>query len=197
MKTVIHNDVEVTIEGYNDHIYKHIGPNFYEHEMLEFIEQRNRPGIYVDIGANIGNHTLFFSNIMKKDVIAFEPYAFNYLKMNVEANHCQYVECIKEVLADGGSYDLVEPPSDNKGMAKYEKGSQIKSDRLDDYGFSNIGVIKIDTEGMEQTILENAIETLIKSRPDVYVEGEPQILKDLGYKKVKTFNWTPTHFYKW
>lgn len=45
--------------------------------------------IVVDIGANIGNHTVFFANVCKaKKVYSFEPQekVFEILKKNVEIN---------------------------------------------------------------------------------------------------------------
>jgi len=38
----------------------HLSGDFYEREELEIIEQFWRPdGVFVDIGANVGNHTIF------------------------------------------------------------------------------------------------------------------------------------------
>ena len=52
--------------GRNDDIFKRIKVNrtFYELEILEYIKNNiKNPGIFIDIGANIGNHTIYFAQV--------------------------------------------------------------------------------------------------------------------------------------
>ncbi len=63
--------------------------SFYEPDVLMKAQEIHLPGTsIVDIGANIGNHTIFFAAILGAKVIAFEPYGPNYelLRLNVAAN---------------------------------------------------------------------------------------------------------------
>lgn len=46
----------------------------------------------------------------------------------------------------------------------------VKMSRLDDYGFENIDLIKIDVEGAEMHVLNGAKETIRKSKPVVLFE---------------------------
>src|SRR3990167_2424357 len=48
--------------------------NYYEFEMLEFIRNNIERGVMVDVGANIGNHTLYLAKYCANIVLAFEPF---------------------------------------------------------------------------------------------------------------------------
>src|SRR3972149_7078986 len=83
--------VEVIIRNPNEHIQKHwmLG-SFYEgnrNGMLNHIAQFQKPGKWFDIGASIGNHTLFFAMLGAK-VYSFEPFqeSYSHLNANIERN---------------------------------------------------------------------------------------------------------------
>ena len=64
--------------------------DFYEFwELNQLKKILRKPKIILDIGANIGNHTIYFSKIMDAKVYAFEPQKsiFNILKRNIEINN--------------------------------------------------------------------------------------------------------------
>ena len=72
----------------NDYIFKTISgeKDFYESELLDwllviYIDE----GSFIDVGANIGNHTIFFSKIMERRCYSFEPNetAYKLLKENI------------------------------------------------------------------------------------------------------------------
>ena len=46
---------------------------FHEGRMLEELGRHLPPGVIVDVGANIGNHSVFFGAICGRRVLAFEP----------------------------------------------------------------------------------------------------------------------------
>ena len=46
----------------------------------------------------------------------------------------------------------------------------VKSRRLDEYEFSNVGFIKIDVEGYEPNVIEGAMETIKRCRPVITME---------------------------
>jgi len=66
---------------------------------------------------------------------------------------------------------------------------------LDSFGFNNVGLIKVDTEGNELNILKGATETLKKQMPQLILEIHSplhenarlitQLLKTLGYRNLK------------
>lgn len=67
----------------------HSRGRIYESRMLEFIRSLNKKGTYVDVGANIGNHSVFFDKFCKSDkVVAIEPIKqiFDVLSENIDLN---------------------------------------------------------------------------------------------------------------
>lgn len=70
--------------------------DYYEKEVLEYFkEYLPINGVIYDIGANIGNHTLYFSNYLgPKKVYSFEPAKelYDVLAFNVQANNLKNVE---------------------------------------------------------------------------------------------------------
>jgi FkbM family methyltransferase len=50
----------------------------------------------------------------------------------------------------------------------------VRTARLDDLGLTNVGFIKIDAEGMEQSILEGAATILRRDRPNLLIELEEE-----------------------
>lgn len=121
----------------------------------------------IDIGANIGEFTLYCLNI-GCNVIAFEPdiNVFNVLKMNLSEVENHDNNLIAENIAlsdksdishfyvnsDGADSTLITPTI---SINEYSK-SQIKSIRLDEYIIKNkiisIDLIKCDAEGAEPEV---------------------------------------------
>src|SRR5688572_21670039 len=71
-----------------EHILRFVSKTgqFYEADLLETLDEwiDVRHHYVIDVGANIGNHTLFFAAVMGARVIAIEPNpeALRYLKQN-------------------------------------------------------------------------------------------------------------------
>ncbi len=57
-------------------------------------------------------------------------------------------------------------------VAKFHGGRtfEVEVRRLDDYGFADVGFVKIDVEGAEMQVLRGARETLARCRPSLVVE---------------------------
>ena len=60
---------------------------------------------------------------------------------------------------------------------------------LDSFGFEDVGFIKIDVEGFEREVLMGGIQTILKSKPILYIEDDRiplrqalrEMIKSLGY----------------
>ena len=71
---------EFNIIGFSpeDHIYKIIEQSkvFYELDLLEYIRtivKNQHDTVCIDVGANIGNHSIYFGNFVADSVISVEP----------------------------------------------------------------------------------------------------------------------------
>src|SRR5262245_34153210 len=80
---------EFCINHGRDHIARALQHSFYERAMLEAIKDLNLEGIYVDAGAHVGNHTVYFAQeCPSTKVIAVEPSPDSYrcLQLNATRN---------------------------------------------------------------------------------------------------------------
>ncbi|MBQ9480218.1 MAG: FkbM family methyltransferase, partial [Selenomonadaceae bacterium] len=137
--------------------------------------------VVVDVGANIGNHTLFFANELNASkIIAFEPIAstFKILNFNVRLNRLDdRVELHNEGLSNRQGKAAVKAynPDNTGGTVLTENNSNgdINLTTLDALNLQSIALLKIDVEGMELKVLEGALETIKRTRPIMFVESFP------------------------
>tara|TARA_R110002020_G_scaffold160008_3_gene344328 strand:- start:12497 stop:13267 length:771 start_codon:yes stop_codon:yes gene_type:complete len=154
----------------------------------------------LDIGANIGTHTLWFANKVGKQgkVIAFEPQrlVFQTLCANMAINSIQNTDC--KNLGVGSSQMLIdvpvldpEVPTNFGGLSirGHMQGEKVAVCKIDDIGLTRCDFIKIDVEGMEPDVLMGGLNTIAKLRPFMYIEIDRQennpvileILEELQY----------------
>ena len=199
----------IVINTHADHIGRIIqnSEKFYELGMLNYIKSLNKYGTYIDCGANIGNHTIFFDKFcFSRKVYAIEPVSSNFeiLCDNIKANNLNKTTALKKALSlNAGEYSYTEKP-ENMGMCKLVKGSGIKSARLDGINFEGkIDILKIDCETMDFEILQSAENIIKKHRPDIFIECQTKtifnqakyFLQPIGYFPKKVFNATPTYHF--
>ena len=158
--------------------------------------------VMLDIGANIGNHSLYFAiERHAKKIYAFEPIAetFNILKKNIEINKLENVITpLNIALSDcNTNADIKAFNIRFMGAAQIDeniKGS-IEVRTVDSLEIEeNIDFIKIDVEGHELKVLEGAIKTIEKHRPVIFIEllnNEIEIvtnmLEEYGYVLYKGY----------
>lgn len=230
----IYRKKEIEITGYSkdDHIYKIIKKlnSFYEIDLLEYIRlififnKRMKNGIIFDVGANIGNHAIYFYKYLTKNVICFEPNTLvtPILKRNFILNGTD-IKIYELALGEREEFATIRLPNDfkNIGAAKIDKAKdsnsvqgssdKIQIVRLDDIlkdimkRFDGLFpfIIKADIEGMEPEMLLGAVDTLSFYRPHLFLEAPDcaalhkieNILCPLGYKKVAFFASTPVYHF--
>lgn len=174
---------------------------FYESDMLEFIAKMPyRSGLWLDIGANVGNHTIFFSRFCNPDEVwAYEPNkaTFDILRQNIAANCTRTVRAFNCAIGAKKGYcnfsDLV-----NTGINKVIKG---KGDtRMETItATAKVALMKIDVEGYELNVLKGAADVIERDKPELFIEthGKPEKLLELlpeGYKIIRRYNNAPTYY---
>jgi FkbM family methyltransferase len=150
---------------------------------IELFRQYLRPGmVAVDVGANIGTHTVPFAQSVGPNgrVLAFEPQSVLHqvLLGNAALNNCRNVVAENKALgARSGS--VVVPWLDyaregNFGaleLGAWTQGDTVPRVTLDSYALDACHLIKIDVEGMERDVLEGARSTIASHQPLLYVEN--------------------------
>ncbi|MDX0716802.1 FkbM family methyltransferase [Sinorhizobium medicae] len=182
----------------------------YELDMLRDMGTRLSPGdLVLDIGANIGNHSLYLAAVYACDVIAFEPNAHlaNSLVQSAKFNDldARIKVIAKGVGAEPGLASFSASRPENLGAQSLVQGhGDIPVVRLDDQNLEKqVKLIKIDVEGMELAVLRGAEGLIARDRPVLYVESTTEsafrelmgLLQRQNYLVSDTFNATPTHLF--
>lgn len=174
---------------------------FMEHGMLEYIENLNVEGVYIDIGAHIGNHSAFFVNFCPCTyVVAYEPVdeIFKVLKSNMKLY--KNVKLIQSAVTTSKTYTpkLREshPGSSTVDIHKGSRESTFFEPK------ETVGLIKIDVEGNELDVVKRCYDLIERDKPHLFIESfvYKNTLKNFlpkGYEYVKTFNNAPTHYYRY
>ena len=173
--------------------------NFYEHKaLLQASKYIRRDAVVLDAGANIGNHTIFFSKICGvREVLSFEVMreTFKLLEKNVRLNALTNVRLFNLGLgADAGRADLAHFGQGNIGSASIEASDAdglYEMVTVDSLALERLDFMKIDVEGSHLKLLAGARGTIARCRPHIWVElrsakreREPgeRYLKELGYR---------------
>jgi FkbM family methyltransferase len=135
--------------------------------------------IIVDVGANIGNHSLYWAvKTGARKVIAFEPMDVpaGILEKNIELNDAGAVVQLHRIalsdVDENLSIALYRPNDLGKTQLRKGKG-QVPAKKLDsiDLGVDHVDLVKIDVEGFELQVLRGARKTFQMLRPTYcYVE---------------------------
>lgn len=165
-----------------DFIFKYLkSGNFFEKEILKQIRNQNISGIYVDVGANIGNHTLFFSEFCQSEkVYSFEcfPETYESLKRCVKNNHLEKVVLHNSACSNytGLSY-MIEGKRNNSGTNKLtpEKSNIEVNVVTIDSILEHADLLKIDVEGDELNVLEGSLKLIENSKPLIILEINPKV----------------------
>jgi len=189
-----------------DHVGRALSTGkFYEGEMLAAIRQMGVKGVYVDVGAFVGSHTTFFAGeCPSSHVIAIEPQevAYSRLVETIRQNRLNATAIHGAIHDEWARCSIQKPPLGNYGMAKVVEGGRIPCYDLDSLlEGQEIGLIKIDVEGKEISVLKSAHQTIERFRPVIITEAQTEddlrLLKEAlpGYAPSKSYNSTPTYIW--
>jgi len=147
----------------------------------------------IDIGANKGVYTYFLSRL-SHHVFAYEPNPelAKFVTKSVGSNVTFYSialsdregEAILSIpIVNNFLYDqlgtLETGVTDENG-----RSYQVPLKRLDDQNHTNIGFIKIDVEGHEESVIDGAYNLLITQRPNLLIEIEQKHHPDQDISKI-------------
>ncbi len=172
--------------GYIDkYIFLH-GP--YEDYILDVIAKYlPSEGVMFDIGANIGQHSLFAASFLKGTgkVYAFEPVAnlFDQMKKSAELNNFANLELINFACGDNNSSGFMGTNNSNAGGSSLvvldEATEMVKVEikRLDDIfnDLPKLNLIKMDVEGYEYAALKGGENLILRTLPVIIFEFSPMM----------------------
>ena len=148
------------VNNKNDEIQRHHAEGkFYEDEELAIIKEFfPRGGVFVDVGANVGNHTIYackFLPLTQAIVIEPNPPAIEILRINMALNGLDRLVDLSHL--GKGLYDK---RAHAQGLVP---GDELLLDRRVDF-------IKLDVEGLEMEVLGGLAGTIAKWRPRLFIE---------------------------
>ena len=180
---------------------------FYEIDLLQYLARMGiRGAVVIDVGAQIGNHSVFFGNFLAQRVIAVEPNpaVLPILRRNTANNGGEYTIIPAGLGAAPGVASVSLPDAGNIGTAQLQAGAgEIELTTLDAIAPPGVVLVKVDVEGMELDVLRGGTQLLRTQRPDLMLEaGTPAAfealrayLADFGYVPISCWAATPTwHF---
>jgi FkbM family methyltransferase len=144
-----------------------------------------------DVGANIGYYAVTLAMALRKQcrVHAFEPFAasFDRLQTNIALNGlAETIHPHQLALSDREqNVSMTVRVEHNSGSARLDaSGNGTRTTTLDafsrEHHIERLDLLKIDTEGHEEYVLNGALETLRRHRPIVFLELDPPLLSEAG-----------------
>lgn len=152
---------------------------------IELFEQLLKPGMtIIDVGANIGAHTLYFAEVAGPggNILAFEPQRtlHQMLCANLALNEVANARAMQ--MGVGRSPGQAFIPAIDYGQtgnfggvsldAQERGGETVMVVPLDGIGLDACHFIKIDVEGMEEEVIAGAAGVIKRDRPVLYVEND-------------------------
>ena len=143
---------------------------------IKFLKN-NTVTVVLDVGANIGNHSIYFSSKFNK-VFAFEPNADVYELLKFNASQRQNVFPSMIGLGDVEGDFVLKEISGNLMASWIDKNSdltdrktyQIKIKTLDKLNIPEVKFIKIDVEGYEIEVLKGGVDLISRDQPIILFE---------------------------
>ncbi len=159
-------------------------------------------GVVIDVGANVGSHTLAFARYAEH-VFAFEPQPAIYyalcanLLINVVSNVTPVNIALGNRIGTATMHSIAPRfphASAGEGIGFGELAVSIRT--LDSLSLPKVDFIKIDCEHSEFMVISGAVETLEKYHPTVYVEIHEVALlspivafmESIGYRSTEFIN---------
>ncbi len=158
----------------------------------------SRPGIALDVGANVGLYTAELLKTGKFKVLAFEPligaflmlcqkaaeigggtFPANFFAFNAAAGDKPGTSTIHTPVIDGLITHQLSSIVQDFGKVGFAGAHDVQVIRqpvivvpLDSFAFEPVTFMKIDVEGYEIETLRGARETIARSRPIIFIEIE-------------------------
>lgn len=190
-----------------DHISRIVATSgrFYERDLLEAILQLDVRGPYLDVGAHVGNHAVFFKRLCPStSVLAVEPCRATYDVLVHNAARHGFSAVLAGVGVESGRAGVVVRNPLNSGMHVLGPGDDVEVMTLSFLLQAWMpALVKLDIEGQEAAVLTEAREVLAELLPVVVAEAGTDQERDavdaalapLRYSRGPRYCRTPTYIW--
>lgn len=174
--------------------------------LRKIVIEEGRGSAALDVGANIGNHSIFFAEFFKT-VIALEPNPDTFSVLKINTRDLNNIACLMIGASSRKETRKFSVNHRNMGGSRIISEDLITSnsnysqitievqpiDLIDEVKHEQIGLVKIDVEGHELDTLRGMSELLRRDKPIIAFEqeatqitnGSSEVLRELegaGYK---------------
>jgi FkbM family methyltransferase len=179
-----------------------------------------RGDIVMDIGANVGAHTVAFSHLagLEGSVLAYEPVPSNFERLRETVyrrtrypNTAIFESAVGNPTA-AGEQAMVRVPGDDftqASLASHSDGSWKSASSLREFqvtltsidaeasrmGLAALDFVKVDVEGGELRVLEGGASTLSRFRPMIYCEVFARWTESFDYTPGRLFEYVASAGY--
>lgn len=195
----------------------HKSGKFQEEVILDWIRHQKLRGTYVDVGAHVGNHSLYllkFCNPDRLHSIEAHPKIYKILVENMHRN-LSASEYEKWDSYNNAAWDksgiwihMAPIPHNNAGHChvrnsynrKGEKvDASVPSISIDDMELEGVSLLKVDVEDTEKEVIDGAIKTIKRCKPVIVIERHSKAQLQETMKQIRQFgygvvqNWSGCH----
>ena len=158
---------------------------FFLRDTLNALITETPKAIFMDIGANVGHHSIFLSKFASQ-VLAFEPYpkVNMQFKQQIAHNNISNIQIFEIGLSDRcETLNYYAPTGNNEGIGSFDESSIGKGNTsygklelqegdqvIESDSWKNIKLIKIDVEGFEKKVIKGLTRTIEEERPVIVCE---------------------------
>ena len=158
---------------------------FFLRDTLNVITNEIPKAIFLDIGANVGHHSIFLSKFAWQ-VLAFEPYpkVNMQFKQQIAHNNISNIQIFENGLSDRReTLNYYAPTGNNEGIGSFDESSigkgntsygklelQEGDQAIESGSWKGIKLIKIDVEGFEKKVIKGLTRTIKEERPVIVCE---------------------------
>ena len=158
---------------------------FFLRDTLNALITETPKAIFMDIGANVGHHSIFLSKFASQ-VLAFEPYpkVNMQFKQQIAHNNISNIQIFETGLSDRReTLNYYAPTGNNEGIGSFDESSIGKGNTsygklelqegdqvIESDSWKDIKLIKIDVEGFEKKVIKGLSRTIEEERPVIVCE---------------------------
>jgi len=184
-RKVLYENIRKEKNGYNYNDFllpiEHFELSIFYYELgINYIKNKNKlvNTDFIDAGAFIGDSAIILNKLNPRKIYGFEPveHSFNLMQQTIKLNNLNNILPVKSGIgaAIGETDIFINGANGISSTIGSNAGTKeiISIDTIDNFAKNNnlnTGLIKIDTEGMEQDVLRGAENTIKKYKPVLLV----------------------------
>jgi FkbM family methyltransferase len=175
--------------GLDDHQFYLCASGKGGYKLSSIIARINQKMVFLDIGSNIGIYSLLAErnpNFCRITAVEANPFAFDFLKSNIDANYASRIEVIPSAVSEFSDQEELNYNDWQMRMGTIErfgnKAVKVKSlsrTFFDAYAESiNEKVfLKIDVEGAENVVIQEVFSSTLSDKiTDIFIQATPTSL---------------------